>query len=132
MDAYYTQIKMVHVLAVLASGSLFFVRGMALNVFAATWTMKAPLRYLSYAVDTVLLAAAVALTVVIRQYPFVDAWLTVKLVLLVVYIGLGTFALKRGRTANVRLVTWVAALAVFAFIASVAVTHDPLGLFTML
>lgn len=131
MDAYY-HIKLVHMLAVLASGSLFFIRGLALNVFAARWPMKAPLRYLSYGVDTVLLAAAIALTVIIRQYPFVDAWLTVKLVLLIVYIGLGTFALKRGRTANVRLITWVAALAVFAFIASVAVTHNPFGLFTML
>ncbi len=132
MNPYYADIKMVHVLAVLTSGTLFFLRGLALNVFGAKWPMIAPVRYLTYTVDTILLTAALVLTVIIGQYPFADAWLTVKVVLLVVYIGLGTFALKRGRTANVRLATWVAALAVFAFIASVAVTHNPLGLFTML
>ncbi len=132
MNPYYADIKMVHVLAVLTSGTLFFLRGLALNVFGAKWPMIAPVRYLTYTVDTILLTAALVLTVIIGQYPFADAWLTVKVVLLVVYIGLGTFALKRGRTANMRILFWVAALAVFAFIASVAVTHNPLGLFTML
>ncbi len=132
MDAYYLQIKMVHMLAVLTSGTLFFLRGMAINVFGATWPMAAPLRYLTYAVDTTLLVAALMLTSIIHQYPFVDGWLTVKVLLLIVYIGLGTFALKRGRTKNVRIGAWVAALAVFAFIASVAVAHNPLGLIARL
>jgi uncharacterized membrane protein SirB2 len=132
MGAFYPQVKMLHMLAVLSSGTLFFLRGMALNVFGAAWPMAAPVRYLSYTVDTVLLIAALMLTAIIHQYPFVHPWLTVKVLLLLVYIGLGTFALKRGRTANVRIGAWVAALAVFAFIASVALTHNPLGLFTML
>ncbi len=132
MDAYYPVVKLVHVLAVLASGSLFFLRGMAINVFSARWPMLAPVRILAMAVDTILLIAAITLTVIIHQYPFVNGWLTVKLLLLVVYIGLGTFALKRGRTPTVRITAWVAALAVFAFIASVAVAHNPLGLFATL
>ncbi len=132
MDAYYFDIKMVHIAAVLVSGTLFFVRGMALNVFGAGWVMKAPLRYLSYTVDTVLLIAAVLLTIIIGQYPFVQAWLTTKVLLLIVYIGLGTFALKRGRTVHGRLVAWLAALTVFAFIASVALAHDPRGWFVWL
>jgi uncharacterized membrane protein SirB2 len=119
----------VHVFAVLASGSLFFARGLAINMFGAKWPMAAPVRYASYTIDTVLLAAAILLTIIIGQYPFVQAWLTVKVLLLVVYIALGTFALKRGRTASARIVFWVAALAVFAFIASVAVAHNPLGWF---
>jgi len=125
-------IKLVHVFAALASGSLFFVRGMALNIFGANWTMAPPLRFLSYAIDTVLLVAAVLLVVIIGQYPFVEAWLTVKVLLVAVYIVLGSFALKRGRTAKARIAFWVAALAVFALIASVAVTHDPLGWFSRL
>ena len=40
---------------------------------------------------------------------------------------LGTFALKRGRTKGARAVFGVLAMLVFAFIASVARTHDPLG-----
>lgn len=132
MDAFYLQIKMVHMLAVLTSGTLFFLRGMALNVFGAAWPMAAPVRYLTYTVDTVLLIAAVILTTIIHQYPFMAGWLTVKVLLLVVYIGLGTFALKRGRTKNVRIGAWVAALAVFAFIVSVAIAHNPFGFFAKL
>lgn len=128
MISLYPHIKLVHIVAVLASGGLFFVRGLAGNL-GARWTMAAPLRYLSYAIDTVLLAAALTLAVLLNQYPFVHGWLTMKVVLLVVYIVLGTYALKRGHTARIRWMTWVAAVLVYAFIISVARTHDPAGLF---
>lgn len=131
MEPYYAEIRLVHLFAVLTSGTLFFLRGLGINVFGARWPMLAPVRYLTYTVDTVLLTAALMLTTIIHQYPFVDAWLTVKVLLLVVYVGLGTYALKRGQTEKIRLYAWVGALAVFAFIASVARAHNPLGLFTM-
>ena len=89
--------------------------------------MAAALRYLSYAIDTALLAAAVTLSILLQQYPFVHAWLTAKVVLLAVYIVLGSFALKRGRTARTRLVCWIGALAVYALIVSIARSRDPLG-----
>ena len=46
---------------------------------------------------------------------------------LVAYIGLGTVALKRGRTRAGRAAAFFAALATFAYIVSVAVTRDPRG-----
>jgi hypothetical protein len=46
----------------------------------------------------VLLVAALTLTAIVRQYLFVHGWLTVKVVLLVVYVVLGSLALKRGKT----------------------------------
>jgi uncharacterized membrane protein SirB2 len=128
---FYAQIKLVHVVAVLASGGLFALRGLLLNL-GYGWVMAAPLRWLSYAIDTVLLTAALMLTTIIQQYPFVDAWLTVKVVLLVVYIVLGFIAFWKARTRAARLACWLAALAVFAFIIAVARTHDPLGLFAAL
>ena len=126
MIHFYPQIKLVHVVAVLASGGLFFVRGLALHL-GQKWPMTAPVRYLSYTIDTVLLAAALVLTAILHQYPFVRSWLTVKVVLLVVYIALGTFALKRGQTLRARVICWLAALAVYAFIISVARAHHPAG-----
>jgi uncharacterized membrane protein SirB2 len=123
---FYPAIKLLHVVAVLASGSLFFIRGLAGNL-GASWSMAAPLRYSSYAVDTVLLAAAMALAVMLQQYPFVHGWLTVKVVLLLVYIVLGSFALKRGRTRSIRLGCWLAALAVYGMIIGIALHHDPAG-----
>jgi uncharacterized membrane protein SirB2 len=126
MLEFYPQIKWVHVAAVLASGALFALRGAAVAA-GARWAMAAPLRYLSYTIDTVLLTAALMLATILHQYPFVHGWLTAKVLLLVVYIVLGSFALKRGRTRAVRIGCWLAALAVYLFIISIARMHHPLG-----
>jgi uncharacterized membrane protein SirB2 len=131
MIEFYAQIKWVHVTAVLTSGTLFFIRGLLVNV-GVRWPMAAPVRYLTYTVDTILLTAALMLTTIVHQYPFVNAWLTTKVLLLVAYVVLGTFALKRGRTRKVRWISYVAALVVFAFIISVARAHNPLGIFARL
>lgn len=122
----YPQIKWVHVAAVIASGSLFLLRGLAVQA-RAHWPMAAPVRYLSYGIDCVLLAAALILVAILPAALYANGWLAVKLVLLVVYIGLGTFALKRGRTRTIRLATFVGALAVYGSIIAVARTHHPLG-----
>lgn len=129
MDEFYPQIRMVHIWSVAASGSLFLLRGAALNLFGAGWVKALPVRILSWTIDTVLLTAALMLLTIVQQYPFVHAWLTVKVVLLVVYIGLGTVALRPQRPRRVRIVFWIAALAVFGFIVTVARAHNPLGLF---
>ncbi len=129
MTELYPTIRLLHIAAVAMSGGLFFVRGLGVAGGAA-WAMAAPLRYLSYAIDTVLLGAAIALAVIIHQYPFVHGWLTAKVVLLVVYIVLGSFALKRGRTRAIRLACWLAAIGVFALILSIARHHNALGPFS--
>ena len=82
-------------------------------------------------VDTVLLTAALMLATILHQYPFVQGWLTAKVLLLVVYVVLGSFALKRGRTRAVRTSCWIAALLVFLFIVSIARAHHPLGIITL-
>jgi len=131
MIEFYPQIKAVHIAAVIASGLLFLVRGGAVQ-FGASWALAAPLRYLSYTIDTVLLTAALMLATIIHQFPFVQGWLTAKVLLLVVYVVLGSFALKRGRTRVVRTSCWVAALLVYLFIVSIARAHHPLGIVALL
>jgi uncharacterized membrane protein SirB2 len=131
MIEFYQQIKWVHVAAVLTSGGLFALRGMAMFA-GARWHMAAPLRYLSYTIDTVLLTAAMMLASMLHQYPFVHAWLTVKVSLLVVYVVLGSYALKRGATQVARGWSFIAALLVYGFIITVARAHDPRGLFALL
>lgn len=128
MIEFYPQIKALHIVAVLSSGLLFLIRGAALHL-GGTWAMAAPVRYFSYAIDTVLLVAAVMLAAMLHQYPFAQPWLTVKVLLLVIYIVLGTFALKRGSTRAIRILCWIAALLVYGFIISVARAHHPLGVF---
>jgi uncharacterized membrane protein SirB2 len=128
MIEFYPQIKTVHVAAVLASGGLFAVRGAAVNL-GGTWAMAWPVRYLSYTIDTVLLTAALMLATVLHQYPFAHGWLTAKVLLLVAYVALGTYALRRGQTKTARVACWIAALAVYAMIFSIARAHHPLGAF---
>jgi uncharacterized membrane protein SirB2 len=127
MIEFYPEIKLVHVGAVIASGSLFAFRG-TLMLARSNLANHAALRYLSYAIDTTLLTAALMLVTMLHQYPFVQAWLTVKVLLLVVYIALGSLALKRARTRRTQAISFFAAIAVFLFIASVARAHHPLGI----
>jgi uncharacterized membrane protein SirB2 len=131
MSEYYGDIKWVHICAVIASGSLFMLRGAGV-LAGARWPMWAPLRWLTVTIDTTLLTAALMLVTILHQYPFVQGWLTLKVLLLVGYVVLGTFALKRARTPMGRAVCYVAALAVFLFIVSVARAHHPLGIWETL
>lgn len=128
MIEFYLEIRLVHIAAVIASGGLFFIRGLA-NAAGAGWARAAPLRYLSYSIDTVLLTAALMLVTILRQYPFQQAWLAVKVLLLVVYIVLGYLAFWKAQTRAARLSLWIAALTVYAFIFSVARAHHPAGVF---
>ena len=76
------------------------------------------------------LASAIALAILADQYPLRDAWLTAKVGGLVAYVVLGAVALKRGRTRSVRLAALLAAMGVFGYIVSVAVTKQPAGFFS--
>jgi uncharacterized membrane protein SirB2 len=127
MIEFYPQIRFVHIVAVILSGSLFMLRGM-LMLARSHWSNHAALRWLSYTIDTTLLTAAMMLVTILHQYPFVHAWLTAKVLLLALYILLGTFALKRGRTRRVQVACYCCALIVFGFIVTIARAHDPWGI----
>lgn len=128
MESFYLEIRAVHIGAVTLSGLLMLLRGIAYNGFGASWAMSWPVRTLSYTIDTVLLTTALMLTTIIQQYPFVDSWLTMKVLLLVVYILLGYNAL-RAPTPKVRWASLASAVLTFGFIVSVARAHSPLGIF---
>ena len=131
MSEFYSPIKFLHIACVVCSGALFAARG-ALMWVESRWTNDVILRRLSYAIDTVLLGSAASLVGILHQYPFVSSWLTAKVLLLVGYIVLGIFALRRGRTRLARQAYFVAALCVYAFIISVAMTHNPRGVLAFL
>jgi len=83
------------------------------------------LRVTPHVVDTLLLAAGVTLACIIRQYPFVDAWLTAKLLALVAYIAAGHIAVRRARSVRARLAAWLTGIALILYIFAVAISHDP-------
>jgi|SRR4249919_1058978 len=125
--AFYPQIKWAHVAAVSASGSLFALRGALVQARRPQWAMAAPVRFASYTIDTVLLTAALMLLTMLPAAMFANGWLTTKLILVVVYVVLGTLALKRGRTPRARAICYLAALFAFGTIIGIALAHHPLG-----
>ena len=127
MLAFYVQIKAVHVATVLLSGALFLMRGLLVQAGWQRWAMSAPVRYVSYSVDSVLLTAALMLVTVLPGTMFANHWLTLKVALLIVYVVLGSLALKRARTPRGRTIAFIAALAVYAAMLGIARAHHPLG-----
>ncbi|HQR53961.1 MAG TPA: SirB2 family protein [Burkholderiales bacterium] len=122
----YTLLKNVHVGCVAITIVLFVVRGV--------WMIRGTLRnrgrwarVAPHVVDTVLLASAIAMAVMLGAYPGTAGWLTAKVIGLFVYILLGTVALKRGRTLQMRIAAFAGALVSFSYVVSVALTHDPRG-----
>ncbi len=127
MLAFYPQIKLAHIICVVASGSLFAMRGGAV-LAGAKWPMAAPARYLSYTIDTTLLTAALMLLTILPSAMFANGWLTVKMCLLVAYIGVATFALKRAHKPRTRAICYAGALCIYLLMLSVAYWHHPLGI----
>ena len=124
---WYPHIKMAHISLVAASGMLFAWRG-AMVLAGHAWVMGQRWRVVSYVIDTGLLVAGVTLWATLSLNLLMQHWLAAKLWLLLVYVVLGSMALKRARSPVVRQTCFVAALAVYGFMASVAYIHDPLGL----
>jgi uncharacterized membrane protein SirB2 len=121
----YILLKMTHLTCVALSYAGFVLRGI--------WMIRDPrllerrwVRVLPHVVDTALLASAIALAVMLKQYPLSESWLTAKVVALVCYILLGMVALGRGTTRGIRIGAWLAAQGVFFYIVAVALTRNVL------
>ena len=84
--------------------------------------------HLPHVVDTLLLLSALVMAWTLRLTPTTAPWLVAKIAGLLLYIGLGMLALRPGRPLALRITAWVAALLVFGWIVSVALTKQPLGL----
>ena len=121
----YMMAKHLHMTAVGLSILLFVFR-FIWSQFDASVLSKKWVKILPHIVDTVLLASAIWLCVILSQYPFVNAWLTFKVVGVVLYIVFGLFALKKAKTTMGKWSFFVAALAVLMSTAMVAVTKQPL------
>lgn len=125
--AAYLFAKYLHVGCVILSLGGFAARG-ALMLAGSPLLNARFVRIAPHVVDTVLLASALWLAWLIRQYPFVHGWLTAKVIGLVVYVVLGAIALRRGRTRGLRIAAFIGAAATALYIVSVALTHDARGL----
>ncbi|MEO7952674.1 MAG: SirB2 family protein [Polaromonas sp.] len=132
----YLSVKHLHITFAILSGSFFLLRGFWMladsPLLQRRWVKVVP-----HGVDTLLLGSALVMVFWSGQYPFVQSWLTAKVLALIAYIVLGAIALKRGKTKGVRTFALLASLAVFAYIVAVALTRQAaiplqaLGLFKL-
>lgn len=121
----YLLLKMIHVSSVVISYSLFFLRGIWLmqdsNNLRQRWVKVLP-----HVIDTILLTSAIALAILIQQDPLNNAWLTAKVIGLLIYILLGMIAIRFGKTKKTRIAAWIGAQCVFIYIVLVALSKNPL------
>jgi uncharacterized membrane protein SirB2 len=117
-------IKNLHVILAALSILGFIARGILMlrdsPILTARWVRIAP-----HIIDTLLLVAGIWLAVRIQQYPFVDGWLTAKVLGIVAYVVVGAIGLRYGRTKPIRVIAWVGAIVIFLYIIGVAVTRSP-------
>jgi len=122
----YMGIKHAHMMFAVISGLFFLVRGVWM-LLESPMLQKKWVKILPHVNDTLMLAFAAGLVVMSQQYPFVDHWLSAKLIALVLYVVIGTVAIKRGKTKSIRAGAFVVALLLYAYIVGVAITHNPLS-----
>uniref|UniRef100_UPI00334110D3 SirB2 family protein n=1 Tax=Castellaniella defragrans TaxID=75697 RepID=UPI00334110D3 len=116
----YFLVKHLHITAVSLSITLFLIRAYW-SITGSGLLQARVIRILPHVIDTVLLTCGVILAAMIGPN---QPWILTKIVLLLVYIGVGTFAIKRGKTRRARLIATIASVAVFAYIVGVAIHHD--------
>lgn len=123
---HYFLIKHLHMSAAALSITFFVLR--------AWWSVRESprlnarwVKVLPHIIDTALLGLGVTLMMLLSVWPWQLPWLGAKLLALLVYIGIGTVAIKRGPTPRVRALAAIAAVATFVYMVGAAIRHSPLS-----
>ena len=117
-------IKALHIATAIFTGCFFLLRFIwmingTLGNYGA-WVKRLPVIN-----DTILLTCGIFMTTVIQQYPFINGWLTAKLMALLAYIGFGIVALRLGKTRKQRIAAGILTLLCYGYIVSAALEHHP-------
>ncbi len=120
----YLILKATHVIAAMTTISGFLLRGYWMLTGSEKLQYRA-VRIVPHIVDTVFLLSGIAMVWMLNLDVFTQPWLIAKFAGLIAYIVLGTIAIKRGKTLQVRMIALVGAVSVFAYIAGVAFTKSP-------
>ena len=112
-------LKLVHVTCVVISGSLFVYRYARLRMRPHQPLARA-LKVLPHINDTVLLACAIGMLILIGVNPFTTPWLFAKIAALIVYIALGAICMRSLPGSKRQAIFFAAAISVFAYILLVA------------
>jgi uncharacterized membrane protein SirB2 len=123
----YLSLRTVHIGCVVVAASGFLLRGFWMLQDSALLDHRLT-RTLPHVNDSLLLLAAIGMLWIARLNPLDHTWLLAKLTGLLLYILLGSVALRRGRTRRLRTLAFGGALIAFGYIVAVALTRNTLPL----
>ena len=113
----YVIVKYLHVITAAATIAGFLLRGYWMLTESEILRHRAT-RMAPHVVDTVFLLSGVGMIWMLRLNPFTQMWLLAKFAGLIAYILLGTIAIKRGPTRQVRAIAFVGAISVLSVVQS--------------
>ena len=116
--------KNIHTLLALLTISGFVVRGYWMLTNSGRLQQRIT-RIAPHILDTVFLGSGIAMLVLLSLNPLSQSWLLAKFAGLIAYILLGSVAIRRGLTQQVRLLSFVGALSAFAYVVGVAFSKSP-------
>ena len=112
-------VKDIHITCILLTFISFSIRGYWMMV-DSSYLARKWVKILPHIVDTLLLLSGLTLAIMTYEAFYEQDWLMTKLLALVVYIILGSIALKRGKTKLIRSLAFLSAWCVFFYILAVA------------
>lgn len=125
MSELYLPIKHTHLLLMAISVGFFIVRAIS-SITAAQWITAKWAKISPHVIDTLLVSTGIGLAIITSQYPFLTAWLTVKIGFLIAYIGFGV-AVMKAPSAGKKLLFFALAMLSVVFLISVALSRNPMG-----
>lgn len=123
----YLVLKNTHMLLAMISFTFFLIR--------ATWAFQGStllqtkaVKILPHVIDTFLLLTAITLMLTISQYPFINSWLTGKIIGLITYIIFASIVIKYAKNNLQRSLFLGLAIMSFTYIFMTARSHNALFL----
>ena len=112
-------LKLIHVVFVILTFISYSLRGFWMIIDSPLLRHRVT-RILPHVIDTLLLVSGLSLAVVVYGEFYRQTWLLVKLGAVVVYIVLGSVAIRYGKTKTIRVTALVLAWCVFFYIIMLA------------
>lgn len=119
----YLALKLAHITAAILTISGFALRGFWMLTDSANLDRRI-VKIAPHIVDSVFLLSGIGLIWILRLPVMSQPWLMAKLLALVLYVLLGTVALRRGKTKRTRAIALLLAILTFAYIAGVAMNKS--------
>ncbi|QFU24002.1 SirB2 family protein [Shewanella eurypsychrophilus] len=119
LNSLYPAIKHVH-LTFIAASVLFFLVRFVLHMRQSPIMDKKLVKIAPHVIDTLLLLSGLTLCFIIKQYPFIDPWLTEKFTAVIAYIILATISLKANKGKLFKVFAALGAIAWVVYAAKLA------------